>query len=162
MKQVIKLNETQLKKIVSESVKHVLKEYVLGGNDYGSSYQDFVNKTAVRKSSIDDGTVNDLWLIGSYIDPIYKAINNEEMTKKEINAVNTVGRDKQTLITVYKLLEPIAGLMANRTTFADDEYGMTLEDIKNSCLDSISQLKTMNIPIISSSAQRIYNTIMNA
>lgn len=144
----IKLNEEQLKKIVAESVMQVLKEVTIGGNDWGDRYGQYKmrNKTNV---GLDDA-IEAMHTICQYADDIYNVVYEGGKSKYFPQA------QPQVLQNVWKNIQPIYGLMANKTNIAGDEQGITVQDIQK-LLPYLKALAKCGLSPINTSANRFFN-----
>lgn len=153
MEKRIKLNESKLRQIVSETISNILKEGDFA-NQWGSSYRDYKSKTHTNSNL--DNIVIDLHTICQYYEPIYNAAYNNQID----NSIKSIAKNTNYLKTLTKLLGNIYSFMANRNNNQYSNQAMSIDEIKSYCVPSLIQLsKLNNIDIISNAAKRILSNI---
>lgn len=131
-KNIIKLTESELKNIITESVKNILNEFIAGGNDWGKTYLDY-RRTTQTNQELDD-IIRELHTICQYYDEFYK-VGYEKQKSQYFPHI-----DAKYAQYLTQLISPIYSLFANRNNRKNDEYSMTIQDIKEYCAESLKKL----------------------
>lgn len=138
-----------------KTAKKTLNEFMAGGNDWGRTYDDYRvnNQTNMELDEI----VRDLHTICQYFDDLYSVANENQRSKYFPKM------QPQLAEYVVELISPIYSLFANRTNRKGDRQGMSVEEIKNTCFDSLKQLSNpayrSDLGVINSAAARALNAL---
>lgn len=138
-----------------KTTKKALNEFMAGGNDWGRTYDDYRvnNQTNMELDEI----VRDLHTICQYFDDLYSVANENQRSKYFPKM------QPQLAEYVVELISPIYSLFANRTNRKGDRQGMSVEEIKNTCFDSLKQLSNpayrSDLGVINSAAARALNAL---
>jgi hypothetical protein len=164
----MKINERHLNRIINEGIRKVLKEMndreIVGGNWWGATYDDYMRRNPWRV--VDDDLVRELHTIVQYAEDIFNAAYHNENTRKLqewkydfFDRLKNRGDAEKLWIDYLKranaAIDPIYGLMANRTNRRGDEQAMTMENIKElrPALEELSKLTCIRQP--SNAARRL-------
>lgn len=138
-----------------KTTKKALNEFMAGGNDWGRTYDDYRvnNQTNMELDEI----VRDLHTICQYFDDLYSVAHENQRSKYFPKM------QPQLAEHVVDLISPIYSLFANRTNRKGDRQGMSVEEIKNTCFDSLRQLSNPayrgDLGVINSAAARALNAL---
>ncbi len=132
----------------------LLLEYEMGGNDFGKTFSEYE-----RTHEIDPDLRNifvDLHTIGQYYESIYKASEGE--TDKFTNGLN-----EKTASELVNILEPIVGLLSNKTFDKKDSHRIEMKDITD-LKDTFISLSKLGkgchaVEQLKISAERILNSL---
>lgn len=161
------ITKSDLREIVNESVNRVLNEFLAGGVEWEDTYARYQAKNNTNKEL--DAVVQDLHTICQYFDIIYKILDDDLTDRERYNLIRKYFKSFRGEITsnvyedyfedVLDVMEPIYGLMSNKTNRKGDTQAIT---VKNICEleGSVKALKNMReLDPISNAAARVYNWI---
>lgn len=152
-----RLVESYGKKDVMQYVNH-LDEYMLGGNDWGDhTYNDnYYRKYGLaNEDEIPYPAMNSLWFLGFFADKFRTILSNNLDPKKDNNP-DVRGMRMQEIEYWDKVLDPIAGLMSNKTNIEGDDHQITKQDVLQ-YRSIYEKLLTSPVNLLKSSAQQLVN-----
>ena len=112
------ITEAQLQRIVAKATKQAINEYMMGGEDYCNSYNEYRSNTPTNP------IFDDLWIelhtLGQYSAEIYNLAMHDKQGK------STKDMSQEIADYLYRLLTPIYGFMSNRNPRKQNGYGIQI------------------------------------
>lgn len=152
-----RLVEAYGKEDVMKYVNH-LDEYMLGGNDWGEhTYQDnhYRKYGLANEDEIPYYAMSALWFLGFFADKFITILSNNLDPKTDKNP-DVRGMDIQEIEYWDKVLDPIAGLMSNKTNIKGDDHQITKQDLLQYS-NIYEKLLKSPVYLLKSSAQQLIN-----
>jgi hypothetical protein len=155
-----RLVESYGKEDVSKYVRH-LNEYELGGFDWGDPIypQNYYAKYGLdNQDEIPFNVMEYLWFIGKYAVE-FRTILTQGLDPKQSKYRDVQGMSIDEIEYWDKVVDPIAGLMSNKTNIKDDEHQITREDILD-YVDVYQKLRTCPVSSLQN-ASRVLMAFVN-
>ena len=154
-KNTIRLTENELKKVISESVKNILKEFVAGETDYNDSYNEY--QTYNQTNGDIDAVMVDLHTICKYFNMIKDAMSQNKPLGNIPPA--TLKQLYYAVGTVYNFLSKYSN-----TTYNDGQTKISFPLMRTEIVQALYKLCNMNVDSnfsnVKRAAQRAYTKIM--